>query len=48
MMLPGHWLDVWKSGTFPEKPQVSKCTLIANTDRRMTECWTSYNLGDIS
>jgi len=22
--VPGHWVDVWRSDTFPEKPQVSK------------------------
>jgi len=21
-----HWMDVWRSGTFPEKPQVGECT----------------------
>ena len=24
--IPGHWVDVWRSGTFPEKLQVSDCT----------------------
>jgi len=46
------YLDVWRSGTFPEKQQVSDhecatdCKL--NTERRMTERSTSDSLGDVS
>ena len=39
------YLDVWRSGTFPEKQQVLP---IANMDCRTTECSTSDSLGDIS
>ena len=43
------YLDVWRSGTFPEEQQVSECAVpIANTDRRMTEHSTSDSLGDVS
>ena len=42
------YLDVWRSGTFPEKLQVSEYVRIANTDRRMTECLTSDSLGNVS
>jgi len=23
--VPGHWVDVWRNGVFPEKLQVSEC-----------------------
>ena len=23
--VPGRWVDVWRSGTFPDKQQVSEC-----------------------
>jgi len=42
------YLDVWRSGTFPEKQQVSECVPIANMDRRTTEHLTSGSLGDVS
>jgi len=41
------YLDVWKSGTFPEKQQVS-VLLIANTDRGTTERLTSDSFGNAS
>jgi len=41
------YLDVWRSGTFPEKQQVSALP-IANTDHRTTERSTSDSLGDVS
>jgi len=31
------YLDVWRSGTFPEKPQVSECTSIVNLNHGTTE-----------
>jgi len=40
-------MDVWKSGTFPEKLQVSECTT-ANTDHGTAEHLTSGSLGPIS
>ena len=42
------YLDVWRSGTFPEKQQVSECTTDCNTDGRTTERSTSDSLGDVS
>ena len=41
------YLDVWRSGTFMEKPQVSVLP-IANIDGTTTECLTSDSLGDVS
>jgi len=41
------YLDVWRTGTFPEKQQGS-VVVIANTGRRMTEHSTSDSLHDIS
>ena len=40
-------LDMWRSGTFPEKQQVS-VLLIPNTDCRMTERSISDSLCDVS
>ena len=40
-------VEEWRSGTFPEKPQVSTL-LIANMDHRMIERSTSDSLGDVS
>ena len=39
------YLDVWRSGKFPEKQQALP---IANMDRRTTERLTTDSLGDIS
>ena len=25
--IPGHWVDVWRSGSFTEKLQISECTI---------------------
>jgi len=41
------YLDVWRSGTIPEKQQASALP-IANIDHRMTECSTSDSLGNVS
>jgi len=41
------YLDMWRSGTFPEKQQTS-VLLITNTDHRMTERSTSDSLGYVS
>ena len=41
------YLDVWRSGTYPEKSQASALP-IANTDCRTTENSTSDSLGDVS
>jgi len=41
------YMDMWRSGTFLEKPQASALP-IANTDCRTTERSTSGSLGDIS
>jgi len=41
------YLDVWRSGTFLEKQQVSALP-ITNTDHRTTERSTSDSLGDVS
>ena len=40
MYLDVAWVDVWRSGTFPEKTQASGL-LIANTDHRMIDNSTS-------
>jgi len=45
--IPGHWVDVWRSGKFPEKRQES-VLLIANMDHRTTERSTSDSLGNVS
>ena len=41
------YLDVWRSGTFPEKQQASALP-IANTNRRTTEHFTSDSFGNVS
>jgi len=42
------YLDVWRSGTFPENSKKASALPIANTDGRMTERSTSDSLGDVS
>ena len=42
------YLDVWRSGTFPEKLQVSECAINCKRGRRTTECSTSDSLGNVS
>ena len=37
------YMDVWRSGTFPKKQQVSECTTNCNTEHS-----TSDSLGDVS
>ena len=41
------YLDMWRSGTFLEKPQVS-ALVITNTDHRTTEHSISDSVGDLS
>ena len=45
--VPGYWVDMWRSGTFPKKLQVSVIP-ITNTYRGTTEHSTSDSLGDVS
>ena len=42
--VPGHWVDVSRSGIFPDKPQVSALP-ITTTDHAVTERSTSGSLG---
>jgi len=42
------YLDVWRSGTFLEKQQVSECATDRKHDRATTECSISDSLSDVS